>query len=397
MCGESRSPPPSPITTESHTHCVYVCGPSLDLPTLAGIRSDRCPDMSARAADVQLLAELFPHLERPVIQDVLSQSKSTEHAASMLAELAAPVPPATPTPRVASAAPVSPTTPVPPAPRTPPTPRTAETSRTAIAAERRRTAAARPKRLLVIGEVGDGKSTLINALRDPARSDAAKAGRAARGLTKSIDEYVGKPVGGNEVVYLDTPGIGDMDVPLKDLFVLFEKTLQGAEKVDGVLVTTPVPDARVKLGAQVVQFLVSKGFVGGDEKWKNVIFVGTKCDKADADDRRCFESEVVAEMFAAAPGRTGAHVLVHQGDYAPLTRALPKLPNVAITYRPPPDELIQSELLPKIAGDIDVVQLAREMKATREEARKAAAKLEAAKGKVDSKGAYAAVLAKFGY
>ena len=39
-------------------------------------------------------------------------------------------------------------------------------------------------------------------------------------------------------------------------------------------VTTPVPDARVKLGAQVVQFLVSKGFVGGDEKWKNVIFVG---------------------------------------------------------------------------------------------------------------------------
>ena len=32
-----------------------------------------------------------------------------------------------------------------------------------------------------------------------------------------------------------------------------------------------------------------------------------------------------------------------------------------------------------------------------EKEKKAAAKLEAAKGKVDSKGAYAAVLAKFGY
>ena len=35
-------------------------------------------------------------------------------------------------------------------------------------------------------------------------------------------------------------------------------------------VTTPIPDGRVKLGAQVVQLLVQHGFVGPD-KWKNVI------------------------------------------------------------------------------------------------------------------------------
>ena len=33
-------------------------------------------------------------------------------------------------------------------------------------------------RLLVVGEVGDGKSTLINALRDEERSSCAEAGKA---------------------------------------------------------------------------------------------------------------------------------------------------------------------------------------------------------------------------
>ena len=50
--------------------------------------------------------------------------------------------------------------------------------------------------------------------------------------------------------------------------------MRSADAIDGVIVTTPVPDGRVKLGAQVVKLLVEHGFVG-EEKWRNVMLVGT--------------------------------------------------------------------------------------------------------------------------
>ena len=68
------------------------------------------------------------------------------------------------------------------------------------------------RRLLVIGEVGDGKSTLVAALRDPAQAAAPETGKHPRGITKRITNYVGLPIHGQRVEILDTPGIGDMDI-----------------------------------------------------------------------------------------------------------------------------------------------------------------------------------------
>jgi len=110
------------------------------------------------------------------------------------------------------------------------------------------------RRLLVIGEVGDGKSTLVSALRDPAVSPVPETGKRARGITKKITNYAGLPINGQRIELLDTPGIGDMDITPTKLISLLEERLGSHNQahVDGVLVTTPVADGRIKLGAQVV-------------------------------------------------------------------------------------------------------------------------------------------------
>ena len=98
-----------------------------------------------------------------------------------------------------------------------------------------------------------GKSTLINALKaDDERS--AEASLSAKGVTKVISEYRGRPINDRPLFLLDTPGVGDGDVTPTKLLSLLEGTLKpdgGERKLDGVIVTTPAGDGRVKLGAQV--------------------------------------------------------------------------------------------------------------------------------------------------
>lgn len=87
------------------------------------------------------------------------------------------------------------------------------------------------------------------------------------------------------------------------------------DALDGVIVTTPVPDGRVKLGAQVVQLLVEHGFLGAD-KWRNIILVGTKRDRATAEELELFTTQeldvsgqpvgIARQFFAMAPGGSGA-------------------------------------------------------------------------------------------
>ena len=236
-----------------------------------------------------------------------------------------------------------------------------------------------PKIFLVVGECGDGKSTLINALRDPQRSGEPKSGLSSRGVTKSIEAYVGLPIDGMQVDYLDTPGVGDMDVTPMKVLTLIEQELMtdeinGSDAIDGVIVTTPVPDGRVKLGAQVVQLLVEHGFLGED-KWQNIILVGTKRDRATAEELDLFGTDrldeqgqpvgIAAQFFAMAPTGQGTSVTTTKDDLSELRRAIAELPDIKVRYSTPDTAQMASVLSEKLGISKEVFQ--KELEESRRE------------------------------
>ena len=190
--------------------------------------------------------------------------------------------------------------------------------------------------LLIIGECGDGKSTLVNALRDPARSEEAKWGMATRGVTKTISVFDGKPIKGRAIQIMDTPGIDDQDVTPLSLVAMIEAKLSDHPiPISGVIVTTPSTEGRVKLGAQVVQTLVEHGFVG-EHKWDSVILVGTKSDRAEEEEKTFFRDNVVKDFFEKAPpGTSPKFALTTKQDVSPLVTQIGSLPGVPIEYVQP--------------------------------------------------------------
>ena len=174
--------------------------------------------------------------------------------------------------------------------------------------------------MLIIGSCGDGKTTLMNALRDP-EIEEGKTGKKARGVTKQIGIYpANHDLFQSDVALLDTPGVGDKDIKPMELVAQLEALLTSGnfpEGIDGVVATAQIRSGRVDIGAQIVQQLVEKGFVtGGDKaaKWSNVILAGTMKDRADEDEIECFESEVVGEFFENAPNQTGTNVMVSKTE-----------------------------------------------------------------------------------
>lgn len=206
-----------------------------------------------------------------------------------------------------------------------------------------------PKWMVVIGQCGDGKSTLINNLLGRDAAVRAATGKRARGVTKEIQVYPGEPLeDGTPLMLLDTPGVGDMDVPPTVLVSMIEVALAArqltAGGIDAVVVTVSVIDNRINLGTQVVKALVQRGFIGGNEKWRNVVLVGTKGDLATPDDIRCFD-DVVREFYGEEGGGIrGPHAIVHKEDVRPLKSVLAGLPNMRIRYEPPPPEVMARTL-----------------------------------------------------
>jgi hypothetical protein len=121
-----------------------------------------------------------------------------------------------------------------------------------------------------------------------------------------------------------------------DLLSMIERELissdvQSIDAIDGILVTTPVPDGRCKLGAQLVKLLIQHCLTG-ESKWQSVILVGTKSDRATAEEIEHFKTQIVPDFFACAPGGIGAFALTSKHDYSPLRRAIANLPASKVQY-----------------------------------------------------------------
>jgi len=181
-------------------------------------------------------------------------------------------------------------------------------------------------------------------------------------VTKEITEYICCPLKGadgkmTELTMLDSPGIGDQDVTAPKLLAMLENKLgqENAEEkpLDGVLVTSLVTDGRVKLGAQVVQVLVDKGFVaeGKHSKWDNIILVGTKLDRAEDDQQiEFFKDQVVSSFFAAQQGK-GTYALTSKTDVENLKKVMLTLPPRKVNFKPPEEGVMAAALAAKMNID----------------------------------------------
>eukprot|EP00438_Fugacium_kawagutii_P005502 Skav227046 [mRNA] locus=scaffold72:638890:641028:- [translate_table: standard] len=197
---------------------------------------------------------------------------------------------------------------------------------------------AQPINILVVGECGDGKTTLIARFRDPAKSAQPAIGRNPRGVTKEIMMYPCLDLDGVRTNLIDTPGVGDMDCSVIQLISMIEAFLTEGMVPGGiraVVVTNPVPDGRVKLGAQIVQAVVDKGFVAahGDDKYANIILCGTKVDRADP--------EGIAIFMEGSEG-------IPSDDYSQLLDAIRNLPCTSIAFQKPESRVMAQALASKL-------------------------------------------------
>lgn len=202
--------------------------------------------------------------------------------------------------------------------------------------------------IVLLGESGHGKSTIVNNLRDTSTQNA-EVGKRAGGVTRMFSAYA-MPSSWN-LDLVDTPGIGCRHTSFYNIIADAERMFT-ERHVRGIVVTCPVDSPRLMLGTHIVQALVSLGFRQQDA-WDQIVFVGTKCDKADDAERAFFGSELVSHFFRFAPDGGKIHALVHADDCSELLAALRKLPERSLVYEQPEAEHLASELAPLLGEDLD--------------------------------------------
>jgi len=163
---------------------------------------------------------------------------------------------------------------------------------------------------IIIGECGQGKSTVTYNLRLRPQLLAPMDGVAANGVTKEFIPYKVDLCGSGrkECRALDSPGIGDGDVNLIQWVSLCEKAFK---EVNAIIVCVSECNPRITLGAELVTNLVNKGFLGDVQKIKadkeayavlcdSIVVVGTQGNLAGPRLRNAMPTTV--ETFAKKCG-----------------------------------------------------------------------------------------------
>lgn len=258
--------------------------------------------------------------------------------------------------------------------------------------------------MLVIGECGDGKSSLVAKLIDKnfeKGDQLLEIAKKARGVTKHINVYGGPAKGNKRILLWDTPGIGDKDITAMELLSRIEVLLGKRGQVDfgAVLVTNKIANNRVTLGAQIVQTIVDKGFCG-DDKWKRIVLVGTQKDRCTLDEIETWKKgeedspSVVDEFYNSDKDKQGPAVAVDHSDMSPLLDVIYELVEAnlgSVKYETPEADALANGF-GKALG-IDEAVIAEAIKAQRKEAAEGAKQAWSAKDTVEVIGALSSAAA----
>jgi len=173
----------------------------------------------------------------------------------------------------------------------------------------------RTTNLVVIGSIGDGKSTLIKTLLDPVLHEKMggkeiECKMAGAGVTKDCRAYPMINTDGH-VQLIDTPGVGDHDAKLSSVVPKIEQYFQNkAIGVDGVILCCSVGQGRVTLGIQIASAILKMAvFDHNPEARKHLIVVGTKADRLDEEDLEEW-MEQVGPIFETKVGGPPGYIVL---------------------------------------------------------------------------------------